>query len=273
MFRNVILALLCVAVSICIAQEVPADSLVRMLEQAKMYYNNGEYEHAIQELEDALQFLKQLTQSDQVEAYKYLAFSYVAFGENEKAKQQFKKALTLDPNLELDPATVSPKIIKVFEEAKAEIVVEPPEKPVPPVQPPVAKKEISTFQATWRSCLIPGWGQMYKGQGGKGTRLMLLGGVTLGAAVLSSMVRANAHEEYLDAPADDPWAMQDAYDKYKNWYNITAVCFAGFAAVYFYNIFDAITSKPAASYSMQEPEGFHCNIAPGRITLGYLKRL
>ncbi|MGQ9701605.1 MAG: tetratricopeptide repeat protein [bacterium] len=81
------------------SQQVSGDSLVKMLEMAKLFYNNGEYENAIKQLEDALQYLKQLNQSEQVEAYKYLAFSYVAFGDKEKAKDQFKKALLLEPKI------------------------------------------------------------------------------------------------------------------------------------------------------------------------------
>ena len=139
MCKKSIILFILVMLGVSFAQQVSADSLELMLERAKTFYDNGEYEHAISELEKALQYLKQLEQGDQVEAYKYLAFSYVAFGDKVKAKEQFKKALALEPNLTLDPATVSPKIIKVFEEAKSEMEIAPTE---PQVKEPAEPEKI-----------------------------------------------------------------------------------------------------------------------------------
>jgi tetratricopeptide (TPR) repeat protein len=199
------------------AQQVSADSLELMLERAKTFYNSGEYEHAISELEKALQYLKQLEEGDQVEAYKYLAFSYVAFGDKAKAKEQFKKALVLEPSLTLDPATVSPKIIKVFEEAKSEMEIVSPTTPVvEPTKPPVAKQEVSTSGAMMRSCCIPGWGQMYKGHSSKGKKIMIASGITFGASL----------------------------------YNIASINLVMFGIVYVYNIYDAVFTKPATGSSM-----------------------
>lgn len=271
MLKKICLILAIFFIGVAIAQQVSEDSLEHMLQRAKLYYNNGEYESAINELEKALQYLKQLESTDQVEAYKYFAFSYVALGDKEKAKELFKTALTLNPKLTLDPATVSPKIIKVFEEAKAEMELEPtPVEPPEPVIPPI-KEGVSRTGALMRSCCVPGWGQMYKGHSGKGKRLMIAGGITFSASVFSLIMRERTHNQYLDVPGGSPqWEFDDAYDKYKTWYNISAVSVTLFGIVYAYNIYDVFFSKPAAGFSANDTDdGLYCEPCIDRIKVGY----
>jgi len=252
-------------------QAVTQDSLEIMLGKAKTFYYSGEYEYAIRELEDALQYLKQLKQTDQVEAYKYLAFSYVAFGDRNKAKEQFKKALLLNPDMELDPATVSPKIIKVFEEAKAELAVSPPPEPAEPVTA-AAREEISTFDATIRSCCIGGWGQMYRGESSKGKKMMIAWGVTMGTTLVSWIIAGNKHEAYKALYWDDPSsAFDDAYEKYKLWYNIAAVNTLVFLGVHVYNLYDVVFHKPRTSTSMIESDrGFVFDANTECVKFGYI---
>jgi tetratricopeptide (TPR) repeat protein len=251
------------------SQTVTRDSLEIMLGKAKNHYYNGEYEFAIRELENALQYLKQLEQSDQVEAHKYLAFSYVAFGDRIKAKEQFKKVLILDPELELDPATVSPKIIKVFEEAKAEMVVAPVTEPVQPVTRP-GKEEISGFDATIRSCCVGGWGQMYRGEKSKGRKMMIAWGVTGGATLASWIIAGNKENAYKDLRSTNPQDHDDAYKQYRLWWNIAAANTIVFLGVHAYNLFDIVFHKPKTRTSMLEKEsGFICEANLDRVAIGY----
>lgn len=251
------------------SQTVTRDSLEIMLGKAKDHYYSGEYEFAIRELENALQFLKQLKQTDQVEAYKYLAFSYVAFGDRIKAKEQFKKALVLDPQLELDPATVSPKIIKVFEEAKAEIAVAPLTEPLEPATR-VTTEEISGFDATIRSCCVSGWGQMYRGERSKGKKMMIAWGVTGGATLVSWVIAGNKENKYKDLRSIQPGDYDDAYEQYKLWLNIAAANTIVFLGVHAYNLFDIIFRKPRTGTSMIERDrGFICEANLDRVKIGY----
>lgn len=273
MFKKIFLMLTLVLVGFAFAQ-VSEDSLEHMLQRAKLYYSNGEYESAISELENALQYLKQLESTDQVEAYKYLAFSYVAFGDKEKAKKQFKRALALEPRMELDPTIVSPKIIKVFEEAKAEMKIEStpvqPEPPKPVV--PAGKKRVSKTSALMRSCCVPGWGQMYKGYSSKGKRIMIASGITFGTSVFSLIMREAAHNAYLDIEKGAPQhEFNDAYKKYRVWYNITAINLTLFGVVYAYNIYDVFFTKPATAWSLlDQDKGLYCAPGTDRIKVGYI---
>lgn len=281
MLKKIYLLLSIIFVGLNFGQQVSGDSLLKMLEKAKLYYNSGEYENAIKQLESALQYLKQLTQNEQVEAYKYLAFSYVAFGDKEKAKEQFKKALVLDPKIELDPATVSPKIIKVFEEAKAELAVSPPSPPPvqqpPPTKPtkPVVKPAgVSTTGALLRSCCLPGWGQWYKGESSKGTKIMIASGVTLTTALIANLYRETKRKEYLDIPPDSIDEMNRAYREYRTWYNIANYTGLSFIAVYLYNLYDVIFTKPLIKSSMNEfDKGIYCRLAENSFQFGYNVRI
>ncbi len=275
--RNIIaMVLILVMARLGLSQEVSGDSLLKMLEYAKNYYNRGEYEQAIGELEQALQFLKQLNRIDQVEAYKYLAFSYVAFGEKEKAKEQFRLALKLDPKMELDPSTVSPKIIKVFEEVKAEVMVEPPVAPPakppvnPPSGPPAAAARKSPVLATGMSCCLPGLGQMYRGEKKAGRNLMIAAGATVVPFLISAGIAEKKHQDYLDVPPGDPEEMDQAYRSYRIWVNVRTFTAVAYAGVWLYNLYDIIFTKPPASTSQRGHDtGFYCQLDGRRFQCGY----
>ena len=79
-------------------------------------YENGEYQLSIDKLSKAIPFLKGDTK--RIEAFKTMAFAYMAFLKKEEARQQFCKILRMDPTFTLDPVMTSPKIVVVFQEAK-----------------------------------------------------------------------------------------------------------------------------------------------------------
>ncbi len=59
-----------------------------------------------------------LTVPQQIGVHKYLGFAYVALGQQQLAIEAFTKAIVLQPAMELSTITTSPKILKVFHEAK-----------------------------------------------------------------------------------------------------------------------------------------------------------
>lgn len=65
-------------------------------------YNEGRYPEAVKGLQSALD--QGLGVSDQVKAHKYLAFTHCVSGKERLCRDEFKKALEINPNLELEPA-------------------------------------------------------------------------------------------------------------------------------------------------------------------------
>jgi tetratricopeptide (TPR) repeat protein len=95
---------------------VRAETADDILSEGMRAYQNGEYQLSIDKLSKAISLLKQ--DRKRIEAFKTLAFAYMAFPKKEEARRQFCNILKLDPTFELDPIMTSPKILDVFQEAK-----------------------------------------------------------------------------------------------------------------------------------------------------------
>lgn len=65
-------------------------------------YEDGKYDDAAKALQGALDL--GLDKSDQVRAHKYLAFIHCASAREKQCREEFKKALDIDPSFELKPA-------------------------------------------------------------------------------------------------------------------------------------------------------------------------
>lgn len=96
------------------------------------------------------------------------------------------------------------------------------------------------MQAFVRS-LIPGWGQMYKGSTIKG--LCILGGevVCIGGIIVSESLRSS----YVKKMKEQPKFAKNYGSKADNWENGRNFCIGAAAALYVYNLIDAIAAKGA----------------------------
>jgi Tfp pilus assembly protein PilF len=74
----------------------------RELATGMQNYENGKYSEASKALQSALD--SGLNSSDQVTAHKYLAFIYCTSAREKQCRDEFGKALDIDPALELEPA-------------------------------------------------------------------------------------------------------------------------------------------------------------------------
>lgn len=65
-------------------------------------YHEGSYADATKRLQNALD--QGLNSGDQAKAHKYLAFIHCVNGRERQCREEFRKALEINPNMELDPA-------------------------------------------------------------------------------------------------------------------------------------------------------------------------
>jgi len=65
-------------------------------------YDDGKYAEAIQTLQDALNL--GLNTDNQVKAHKYLAFTQCVSGREKLCREEFRKALEINPAMELAPS-------------------------------------------------------------------------------------------------------------------------------------------------------------------------
>ena len=91
----------------------------------------------------------------------------------------------------------------------------------------------------WRSLISPGWGQMYKGSTAKG--LGILGGEAVLAAGI--IVSENLRSSYIKKMIEQPQHQQTYNNRADNWCNIRNVCIGAAAALYVYNLVDALVAN------------------------------
>lgn len=215
-------------------------------------YNEGNFREAEQSALRSLQSPNELPPVDRANLYRLLGFTYVALGENEKAKQHFESWLELDPLADLDSVFVSPKIISVFREAAKEFSIKKTQPPPPDTE--ALTRQVSAFQ---RSLLFPGLGQLHRDQRTKGYTLLAFEAVSLGVAVFAQIRYDEARDRYLQEK--NPARMQDLYDDTNYFYYLRngAAILAG--AVYLYSLIDAAYFPPKTN---NPPVAFILQISP-----------
>lgn len=87
-----------------VAPAIPAD--IQALNEGIALYNDGDYNAAIAKLGNAPAIWGMQKKSTQLTALKYMAFSYCVSSRAAQCKQQFERALKLDPTFDLQPSEI-----------------------------------------------------------------------------------------------------------------------------------------------------------------------
>lgn len=204
-------------------------------------YSRGEFLLVIDHAEVALSDTVELEIGDRIELRRLLGQAYVATGNMESAKTQFKKILALDPETEMDPLTTSPKIVSVFEQAKREYEEEtragPPDT-LPPLLTPARPAEGIWLVPALKSFLLPGLGQLGNGDQTKAVVFMSSEAVSLVGLAVSQVWYEDARRKYSENT--DPSRMDYLYNEYNKWYLMRNGFAAAAAGVHILSSIDAI---------------------------------
>jgi len=101
----------CLAITLlagCVANPLKGDGSLfegkaeNTLSNGIALYDEGKYIYAVQTLQDSLNL--GLSIDNQVKAHKYLAFTQCVSGKEKLCREEFRKALELDPSMELAPS-------------------------------------------------------------------------------------------------------------------------------------------------------------------------
>lgn len=99
-------------------QAAPSNEGEALLSTGIKQYESGHYDESARSLRIALK--RGLTKPDQVTAHKYLAFIQCAAGREDQCRDEFKRALRIDPDMTLAPAEAGHPIWgPVFRSVKA----------------------------------------------------------------------------------------------------------------------------------------------------------
>ncbi len=82
--------------------QVPESKGTHLLDEGIKSYTDGSYREAVGKLQGALN--AGLSDPDKVMAHKFLAFTYCISRRETLCREEFTKALTIDPKFELTPA-------------------------------------------------------------------------------------------------------------------------------------------------------------------------
>ena len=252
--RNYIklLALLLLNISIIFAQEA-----YPILYQIREAFNNLNFSRTIELSTRAIKDYQYYSADQLVQIYQYRALAYYNLGSEQEAAEAFRSALSLNPGLELDPVTVSPKIRNFFSEIKAHHATYEDEAENRGESRYIIRDDIRP-QAAWRSMVLPGWGQLYKGQETKG--YLIFSGFMLNSVGLITAViyERSARDAYLNAV--QPAEIEARYQEYDKWNNIRRILTGTGIAIWLYAFGDALWSPTPPV------EGISITVLPSRLS-------
>jgi predicted Zn-dependent protease len=226
-----VLAALLVAVN-----SVHAQGLDSLRQVAQSAFDEGRFEEA--EL-SALRGLREAESIDDLAEIPFrvvLGSVYVARNQTGFALAEFRRVIAINPAFDLDPVLTSPKILEVFGQAKREYIEQVLSQPEAYRLPESDAKH----QASWRSALLPGWGQQYKQHKVKGAVFSLAQVVTLAAFVAMAIETSNRKDDYLSLHEYDPARLDDRYNSYQSAYRTRNILGYVTLAVYLANYYDAL---------------------------------
>lgn len=209
-------------------------------------YQQVDYERAEALARAALADLDGLRPGQLVEIHKVMAFISLSRGYDDEAERHFISALSLEPDLTLDPALVSPVVIGFFEDVKANADLD--------VAVPEAAVRYVVVQdvraaAALRSLIVPGWGQLYKDHPARGGAFLAVWAGAATAAVLGHARYHDARDRY--DGATDPAAIAEAYDEMNRWYRVRNNFALGGAAVWAGAVLEAWLSPGVRTSRLQ----------------------
>jgi hypothetical protein len=223
------------------AQSNSIDSTFYLIESL---FESGSYVNAEVEARRLVE-TPAVSDSVRVVAEKWIAFSLVAQGKSSLASDHFAALLKLNPQFELDPILTSPKILAVFNEIKAHLLVH-----VNPGNDTVAVRSFrQSMEVSFRTIVFPGWEQIHTGRSTAGY-LFLGGGIgTLGAGIAFEALRSSARSEYLSATTAS--TISAKYSTYNKYYKAEAYAFSAFAVIYIASEIDVFGHSNSASFSFE----------------------
>ena len=237
-------------VPICAGQNTTQSETIDRI--SREFANGNVYEAEILALK-ALHADVSYSPQELFEIHKYLAFCYVAYGQRDKAVNEFLEVLRIYPNHRFDKQIYSPKIIEVFEFAQQEY--DRLQKTEPPIE------NMSTYEiqirAGKKSLLFPGLGQLYKGDTQKGYILIGAESLTICALIFTQLQYDSAHDDYLNETSASE--IDSKYDRYDFYYKARNISAAAAAAIYLYGFLDSVY------HPVGDDPAFSVNVSPVRV--------
>lgn len=243
MIQKVLIVFILLAVSAHDAR-AQKDSTHSILQTIETLYNTGSYLAAELEARRLLEY-SWLNDSNRVAIHKYIAFSLIAQGKSELAKEHFLSVLQLAPDYDLDPIYTSPKILIIFKETQ-QLFLSSKKLQKETIGGTVL---VGRRTITYRAIIFPGWEQLYQDRKTAGTLFLGTGVATLGAGITFEFLRRSARQNYLSETRASEF--DEKYNLYNRYYKAEIFSFVAFAVVYVASEIDVLHAQHNLPLSFQ----------------------
>lgn len=180
-------------------------------EEIKRALQRGDYHSAAALADSAIAHFENFAPAQLAEIHTLRALLASQRNEAAAVDAHFRAALQLARDFRLDPIFFSPALQNRFEQIRSQM---------PKAETPVRVETRYVMvpdqrvAAAWRSLVLPGWGQRFKGQKTKGNIFLISAATLAGATVAIQLLRAHAEDEYLKAEAGEVEARYRTLNRY-----------------------------------------------------------
>lgn len=240
-------------VQISSAQVAP-DEVIQDIRSA---YERVDFDVAERRIKEALDNYEQFSPSELAQIYVFSALVNYAQNNRTEAETELGLALQLNSEVDVDPILAPPGLVELAERLKKLMT----ESGNVAEEEPELRYLILTDPrpgAALRSMILPGWGQLYKGQKRKGYSLVGAWGLTAGGTLVAHLLRASAENNYLDATTTDE--ALTLYDDFNRWHQVRNNLFIASAGIWVYSYIDALVFNSPSL----ENRRVHIHAYPGR---------
>jgi tetratricopeptide (TPR) repeat protein len=217
------------------------DYQAQLLSEIQKAYEQLNYPEAEIKAKAALNEYQRFSPAQLTEIHKVLGIVYFSQNDSLQSRRHFQQALSINEDLKLDPVYVSPKILEFFEQIKGD----PRTNNGDDIQRKPELRYVLVQDrrpaAALRSMLLPGWGQIYKGEKRKGLALSTLWGVGIAGAVAFHLARANAEDNYLAEV--DPEKIEGRFNTFNRFHKLRNGFLLFSTGVWLYSYIDAFLKR------------------------------
>lgn len=188
------------------------------------------------------------TKKDLLEIYKMVGIAHYSLSEDDAAKKSFVEMLRIDSSYRFDSTKVSPKIISFFKGVKNDYLEQQREIEartvvrIDTVYIPQKEYDYESFGiekgAIARSLIVPGLGQLYKGEYLKGTILTVLSSAALISSVFFIMDTNEKEKAYLIET--NPTLIESKYQKYNSSFQKRNISLITYGVLWLYSQLDLL---------------------------------
>ena len=212
--------------------QTPFDKAIKV----QQLYESLEFEKAVKYSRTILRENLPFSKEQLLMIHQFTAYAFFNLGKPDSAKKHFITILSIDPDYQLNPVITSPKIIKFYKEIKKEFASQKLAKNIAYTR--YVFLEDLRPGAAWRSLLLPGWGQYYKGQKIKSKWIGVTFGCVSAFTILTIFMEKNYHKKYLDSKT--PSEISKQYKNYNSWYKLRKISYITLGTVWLSSFFDAL---------------------------------